>query len=307
MIKTANKKSLSYVLLSLTTVIWGFGFIFNNMAVEANAPTGLVNALRFVLATLLLAIIFNKKITFNKKTLLYGVLCGASLFGAFFLQYYALNFTTPANNSFFTSIYVAFVPALYWIFAKKRPHWSVFVGVAVAVGGLAILNFGTSPDATHKPNEWIGNLMTVGSAVFFAIQIVLTDFALKSSQVDATSLTFWQIAATAAFSLIFMLIFEINSTDWSAIDWKNLAIALSFLSLLGTAFAYPSQIFSQKHLHPATCSLIMAMEGVVGATASVIFAIDQFSWYLLVGGLLVTAAIVIVEVLPYYIGKRKGK
>ncbi|MBR2975089.1 MAG: DMT family transporter [Clostridia bacterium] len=298
-----NKKALSYVLLVLTTLFWGAGFVFNNMAVEANAPTGFVNTVRFAVATLLVGLIFGKRIVTNKKTLLYGAIGGASLACAFCLQYFALGFTTPANNSFFTSIYIAFVPIFYWITAKKRPNWTMFVGVAVAIAGLAILNFGNTPDVAHKPKEWLGNLLTIGSAVFFAIQIVVTDKALSSNTVDTASLTFWQIAMTAVFSALYTAAFEVHTTNWAALDWKALAIALAYLAVLGTGFAYPSQIFAQKHLHPATCSLIMSLEGVVGAIASVIARIDHFSWYLLVGGLLVTLSIVIVEVLPYYLNK----
>ena len=304
-IRLDNKKTLSYVLLTLTTIIWGAGFVFNNMASQANVPAGLMNTLRFGTATLLLLAIFNKKIVYSKKMLLYGALCGVSLAVAFFLQYYALNYTTPANNSFFTCFYVAFVPILHWIITKKAPKWLVFLGIATTIAGLAILNFGYAPTVEHMPNAWIGNLITVGCAIFFAVQIVVTDFALKNDDVDATSLTFWQIAFASVGFVLYTIIFEVGTADFAVIDWKHGLIALAYLSVLGTGFAYPSQIFSQKHLHPATCSLIMAMEGVLGATFSVIAKIDTFHWNLLWGGLLVTSSIVIVEVLPYYLKKKK--
>ncbi len=304
MINRNNKKGLSYVLLTMTTLIWGAGFVFNNMASQSNAPTGIVNCIRFVAATLLLLAIFNKKIVFHKKTLIWGALCGVSLAAAFFLQFYALKFTTPANNSFFTSFYVVFVPVLHWLITKKLPHWTVFVAIASTLAGLAILNFGYATTVEHKTNAWIGNLLTIGSSIFFAIQIVVTDFALKNSEVDSTSLTFWQIAFAAVLFTIYTLIFEVGTTDFAAIDWKHTLIALAFLAVLGTGFAYPSQIFSQKHLPPATCSLIMAMEGVLGATFSVIAKFDIFHWNLLWGGLLVTISVVMVEVLPYYFDKK---
>lgn len=305
MAKLANKKPLSYVLLSLTTLIWGAGFVFNKMASQSNAPTGLVNSIRFVVATLLIAAIFNKKIVANKKTLLYGALGGVSLAAAFFLQYYALNFTTPANNSFFTCFYVVFVPVLHWIFTKKVPHWTVFLAIGATLAGLAILNFGYAPTVEHMPNAWIGNLLTIGCAIFFAVQIVVTDFALKNSEIDSTSLTFWQIAFAAILFVLYTAVFEVGTTDFATINWKPALIALAYLAILGTGFAYPSQIISQKHLHPATASLIMAMEGVIGATFSVIAKLDTFSWNLLWGGLLVTVSVVLVEVLPYLINKNK--
>ena len=306
MIRATNKKGISYILLTLTTIIWGAGFIFNNMAVQANAPTGIVNAFRFVFATLLLLAIFNKRIVSNKKTLVYGALSGASLFVAFFLQYLALNYTTPANNSFFTCFYVVFVPILHWVVTKKLPKWTVFLAIATTLAGLAILNFGYAPTVEHKPNAWIGNLLTIGCAIFFAVQIVVTDFALKRNDIDTTSLTFWQIAFAAVLFTIYTLIFEVGDTNFAAIDWKHALIAVAFLAVLGTGFAYPSQIFAQKHLHPASCSLIMAMEGVIGAVLSVIAKIDVFHWNLLWGGLLVTISVVMVEVLPYYFNKNKS-
>ena len=149
-------------------------------------------------------------------------------------------------------------------------------------------------------------MLTIGCAIFFAVQIVVTDFALKRNDIDTTSLTFWQIAFAAVLFTIYTLIFEVGATNFAAIDWKHALIAVAFLAVLGTGFAYPSQIFAQKHLHPASCSLIMAMEGVIGAVLSVIAKIDVFHWNLLWGGLLVTISVVMVEVLPYYFNKNKS-
>ena len=304
MIKANKQHSIGLILLSMTALIWGAGFVLNNQLLTAtffNTPA-LLNAFRFVISTLCLLAIFNKKIKFNKHVLLYGGLGGVFLFVAFLLQTTGQKYTTPSHSGFFTASYVMFVPFISWIAYRKRPRWISFVGVAVAIVGLVVLNFKNDEMGAEK--MWLGDILTLLCAVIFALQIFWTEYSLKTNKVDFVQLTFWQIAVGAVLFVVYSAIFESKyytslSFDIDYIWWRLLIVILG-----GTAFAYYSQTFAQIHLNATESSLIMACESPIGAFLSMILLIEPFSWQTVIGGLLVIAAVILVEVVPTILNKK---
>ena len=298
MLKVNKQHTIGLIMLAMTAIFWGAGFVINDQLLSAtffNTPS-LLNALRFVFSTLCLLAIFNKRIKFNKYVLLYGGLGGALLFAGFLMQTIGQKYTTPSHSGFFTASYVMFVPFISWIAYKMRPRWIMFVGVAVAIVGLVVLNF--KNDDMGAKNTWIGDVVTIICAVMFALQIFWTDYSLKKGKIDYVQMTFWQIAVGALLFVVYSAIFESRyysslSFDLSYSWWRLLIIIFG-----GTAFAYYSQTFAQHNLNATETSLILACESPIGAFLSMIIAIEPFSWQTIVGGLLVIAAVILVEVIP---------
>lgn len=222
------------------------------------------------------------------------------LFGGFQMQLVGLGYSTPAHCGFFTASYCVLVPFIAWIFYKKRPHWTVFVSVVIALAGLIILNL----DATQSNDTWLGDLLTLGGAVLFALQIVLSDYALKKDA-DYTNLTFWQVLFAGVLFVLYSLIFESKSYDFAHFDWNYCWWRLLIVVLGGTAFAYFSQSFAQVHVAPSETSLILACESPIGMILSICIGLDAFSWNIIVGGLLVVLSVFWVEFFAAKIAKRK--
>ena len=291
-------------MLSATTIIWGAGFVLNAQLRQSsfeNTPA-LLNAVRFAVAALCLLAVFNRRIRLNKHTLLYGAVGGALLFGGFMLQTAALTYTTPAHNGFFTAAYVVFVPFTTWIVYKKRPSWVLFVGAAVAVCGLVVLNL---KNETLPPDAWKGDLMTLGCALCFALQIIWTDYLLTKEKTDSVQLSFWQLAFAAVLFIAYTLIFENKYVFNMQFDFGYCWWRLAIVTIGGTAFAYYAQTYAQNHVAPTETSILMACESPLGAVLSLIVGLDVFSWTIPVGGGLVIAAVVLVEIVPSLIDKNK--
>lgn len=291
-------------MLSAVAVLWGAGFVLNSQLMKAtfSSTPALLNALRFAVSALCLLVIFNKRIKANGRVLLYGAVGGALLFGGFMLQLVGINYTTPSHNGFFTAMYMVIVPFLSWIVYRRRPHWIVFVGVALAVGGLLMLNFAT-PDESGATVK--GDLISLACALFFAAQIVWTDFLLKNNKTDYVQLTFWQVTFAAILFVLYTFIFESKHYASLQFDagfgvWRLVIVVLG-----GTAFAYYAQTYAQTRLTPSETSLILAWESPLGAILSVIVGAEPFLWQTLVGGLMVIAAVVPVELVPTLCAKRK--
>lgn len=306
--KERQQHILALVMLSFTALVWGVGFLFSDLLLQNgfNDLPITLNALRFSVAAVIVAIIFCRKVKLTKNTILYGVVGGAMLFGGFALQLVGLKYTTPASCGFFTASYVLYVPFIAWIFLKKRPSLLVVLGVIVALAGLAILNINVESPAKGD-NVVLGNMLTLGGSLFFAAQIVWIDSALKNNRADSSSLTVVQIVVCALLFIVSSLTFESgNYADFQTVQWEKCWWLLAIVSLLGTAFAYFSQTFAQSKLSPTETSIIIGCESPIGAVCSVIACREALTWQICVGGLFVLAAVVLIEILPTVINKRQA-
>lgn len=294
-------------MLSFTAIFWGAGFVLNDNLLKSafNATPNLLNAIRFVVAAVLLGAVFARKLRFNRKTLLYAGIGGAMLFVGFTLQLLGLKRTTPSHNGFFTAAYIMFVPFIAWILRKKRPVAITFVGVGIALVGLAILNF---DGQTGKVADTIvGDALTLIGAVMFAAQIAWTDYAYSKEEIDYRNMTFWQVLFAAVLFAAYTLIFESKNYTSITFDTGECLWKLAIVSIGGTAFAYFAQSYAQNHITPTETSIILACESPIGAVISIIAEVEPFVWNIAVGGVLVVASVAVIEVVPYLIAKRKAK
>lgn len=308
---TTDKKqhNIGLVLMSLTAVVWGAGFVIGNKLLGngfAQAPITL-NTIRFTFGALVLLAVFGKRLRLDKSSLILGSICGALLCIGFNLQLLGLNVSkSPTECGFFTAAYSVFTPFIAWIFYKRRPTWMMLVGVAVACAGLVILNIQNLNIVANMDVFW-GNMITLLGSLFFAVQIVLGDYSLHKKKLDMITLTVMQVVVCAILMCLASLIFESREyatlqIDWSAAWWQLLIVAV-----FGTAFAYFAQTYAQQHISPTEISILMACESPIGAVLAISIGDDKLTWAVCVGGTLVIASVVLIEILPHIANKRKNK
>ena len=179
----------------------------------------------------------------------------------------------------------------------------IFVGVGAAFAGLVILNI-ESMNFLENDNVFWGNMITLLSSLFFAIQIVIGDYSLNRKKLDMITLTVVQVVSCAILMCLASVIFESNTYATLEINWQNAWWELLIVSMFGTAFAYFAQTYAQQHISPTEISIIMACESPIGAILAISIGDDKLTWSIVVGGLLVIAAVVIIEILPQLVKKR---
>ncbi len=292
-----NKESLSIFLLLSVVIIWGFGYLFTKFALNAGATTSFINLCRFSLATICFAFVFFKKIRITKQGLLFGSIVGFMLFGGFYLQTEGLLYTTTPNNAFFASSSIVFVPFFAQLFMKKKNPKTVYLGIAIAVVGLIVLNYGGMAFGENvlTPQMMIGNVMSLGAAICFALQTVLTSYTLLNKQVNNIELTFIEFASCAVFFAITFFAKDFSPTVFTNINWAEASWTILFLGFLNTGFAYTAQIYVQQHVHPTKVSLFLSLECFLGALIPIIWGESEFTWSILIGGALMVVAVFIVE------------
>ena len=244
----------------LATIIWGSAFVSQSIGMEHIGPFTF-QAVRCLLAVLgllpviLIADRFQKdgKTFFSRwadpKLWKTGLLCGIPLFLACNLQQVGLVDTDAGKSGFLTAMYIVIVP-VFSIFLKRKPTIMVPISVSLAVAGLYCLScVGVTQIST-------GDLLTIGCAFMFALQIIFVDIFAKD--MDALRLNAIQAFVCAVLSALVMLFTEQPTWQTVSACWLPLAHA-GFLSM---GAAYSLQILGQKELEPTAASLIMSLESV---------------------------------------------
>lgn len=276
--------------LLLATVIWGGAFVAQSAGMDHIGPMTF-QAVRCCLAVLALVVFITltelrqlkhyiKKWS-DPKLWIAGSLCGLALFVATGLQQVALIYTDAGKAGFLTAMYIVIVP-LFGVFFRRKPTVTALIGVGVAVVGMYLLCCA----GVTKIN--IGDLMLLGCAVAFAVQITLVDkFA---GQLDTLRLNCVQALVVTVISAFFML-FEKPDMQTVLSCW----LPLSYAGVLSMGAAYSLQIIGQKRLEPTAASMIMSLESVFAVVFGALLLHERMTLPESIGCVLVFAAVILSQ------------
>jgi drug/metabolite transporter (DMT)-like permease len=286
-----NKKNREYLAMGaliLVTIVWGWGFVFSNMALEAGLRPGAIMFARFTLAALLMGIAFRKSIRANYQSGQWksGLLTGGFLFLGFFIQILGLERSTPSNNAFITGAYVVMVPFILWIVLKKKPKPVIFFSSFLSLGGVAVLS--VNPSGGFSMN--LGDILTLISALFFALQIVST--GVFASSVHHLVLVFTQFTTAAILSLA---LFLLGDRDFSGFASPQGTGSVLFLGICSTFLCYFLQTYAQRFVASSKAGIIMGMEALFGTLFSVSMGYDQPNPRMFFGGIMMLTSIILPE------------
>jgi drug/metabolite transporter (DMT)-like permease len=273
----------TFGLIALTAV-WGSTFVLIKDVVGRMRVVDFL-AVRFVLAALVILVLFAGPV----RRLERGQLARAALLGALYgsaqlLQTWGLRLISPSVSGFATGMYVVFTPMLAWLLLRERMAGVVWLAVALATGGLALLSLhGVSIDA--------GVWLTLGSAALYALHIV--GLGRWSRPEQAFGMSAVQVAAIAVVCVLATFP-RGPALPPDAGAW----LAVLYMALVAGAGAILMQTWAQAHLPPARAAIVMTTEPVFAAGFAVALGVDALTWRMIAGGALVLAAMYLVELAP---------
>lgn len=255
----------------------------------------MILALRFTGASLMLAIIFFKRLlSTNLQYIFKGGLLGLFLYLAYLFQTLGLEDTTPGNNAFLTAIYCIIVPFLYWTIKRKRPDAFNFIAAFICITGMGFISL------TGDFSIGRGDLLTIIGGFMFAVHLFFVSEFTKDK--DAILLTLFQFVFCAIFSWIAFLFTETAPASISA----DAIGQLVFLSLGATGLALLLQNIGQKYTTAQTASILLSLESVFGALFSIILGYDIITPQKGLGFALIFVAVIVSETkLSFLFPKRK--
>jgi drug/metabolite transporter (DMT)-like permease len=264
------------------TAIWGVTFVQVQDAL-ALYPLFAFLAVRFAISTIVLAPFAWRPLrTLPLEGVLAGVGVGALLAVAYGLQTAGLELTTVSSTGFITGLYVVFTPLLALAFFGTRVPRALWIGVALAVVGLLLLN--GAPGGSSA-----GNVLVLGSALAAAFQIVaLERFAPRY---DVRALTFLQMAtALVGFTVIAVATGQIEvPRGWTV--WAALLVTGIFAGALGYLIA----TWVQAQTTAARAALVFTLEAPFAALFGVLLADEVLGWAGWLGCGVMMAGILLAE------------
>lgn len=281
-------KGRANLMLLMAAMIWGAGYIFSKMATNANMQAGLINAIRGFIYAGLAFLFFHKAILkMTTADLRLGLVAGFINFLGYQFQTWGLRYTTPSNNAFLTAVYVVIIPIIIWLMYKRRPEPKSYLAIIIAIIGMGFLtNILVNGFTLH-----IGDLLTLISAFFYALQIVY--FGMRSANTSPFVLSFMLGITQGGFGLIWSLLFE--HASYGAINWQAGLWPVIVLGIVSSFGAQTLQIVGQRFTDPTPAGLILMTESMFGSIFSVILGFEPFTMHLLMGGILIIIAILIMQ------------
>lgn len=277
------RKHLGTIGLFVTTIIWGAGFVANEIALRDLTPLQILS-MRFLVAAIIMGVITLPALRkIRKEELLAGICLGTVLYISFAAQTFGLRYTTPSKNAFLTATNVVIVPFIEFILYRKRVDQYGVMGAFLAIVGIAVLSL--KGDLTLG----IGDLLTIFCAFGFAFHIFLTgEYAKKYS---VTILTTLQMVVAAVLSLL-CLGFEEGIPEAVSLDgW----ISVLYLGVFSTTVAFFLQTASQKYMEQTKAAIILSMEAVFGTIGSVLIVHEKITIRMVIGCILILLAVIIAE------------
>lgn len=282
--KDSTKKYLGVLGLLTVTIIWGGGFVASDLALETLTPFQIM-FIRFMIAAVIMTVLGRDSIrTITREEIKCGIMLGAALFGGFALQIIGLQYTTPSKNAFLTATNVVIVPFIALVIYRKKIPVKCLIGAGMAIVGAAVLSL------QSDFSIGAGDILTLACAVCFALQIFLTgEFVGK---IRPTVLNFLQM--TTAFVLSGIGFIVTGSFHFAPSTGSLLAVL--YLGVVSTTITYLLQTVSQKYVDETKSAIILSMEAVFGTVFSVILLHEDVTVRMVIGSMLILAAVLVSEV-----------
>ena len=271
--------------LVASALTWGFSFFVVKDAVEV-MPTFQLLALRFMgAAVLMLAAFFGAvRAHLDRTTILVGVGMGVFEWAAYALQTFGIAETTAGKNAFLTGVYCIIVPFIsYFAMGEKLTRYNVGAAV-LCLAGIAFV-------ALDNLSINRGDLLTLGGAVFYALQLVVA--AKYGRTQDVNAMTFWMFLTMGVLSVACCAAFE----EPLPLDelTPSLVLTIVFLSAICTCLLLVIMNQGLTHVPASTGSLLLSLESPSGVFFAAVFAHEALSARLLVGFALIFCSIVLSE------------
>jgi drug/metabolite transporter (DMT)-like permease len=197
--------------------------------------------------------------------------------------------TAAATASFLGNNAPIFVGLGAWLFFRRRPPAAFWAGLALALGGGAIMILSHLNGGTGDP---AGDLMALAAAVFFAGYLLIAEH-LRS---EMDTLTFNTIAIGGSVLVLIVLCVVIGAPlgGYPARTWA----ALAGLALISQLAAYYALVYALGHLPATITSVGLLTQLPLTALLAAVLLHEPVTAAQAAGGALVLAGVYVVNRKP---------
>jgi drug/metabolite transporter (DMT)-like permease len=268
--------------LIAVTAVWGLTFVQVKDAI-ALYPLFAFLAVRFAIASVVLAAPAARRLrSLGRHGWIAGSALGLLLAVGYALQTAGLERTTVSSAGFITGLYVVFTPLLGLLLFRTRVGGAVWLGVGLAVLGLALLSGVEAGDP-------VGDALVLAGSAAYSLQIALMErYAPRYDPIAFTQAE--MLAAFGGFTVVAVALGQIElPRGWTV--WGALLVTGIFASALG----FLVQTWAQQRTSATRTALAFAMEPVFAGIFGFWLAGDRLGAVGWAGCALIMAGIVVAE------------
>jgi drug/metabolite transporter (DMT)-like permease len=275
---------LATLALLAMTACWGSTFFLIKDLLD-RVPVLDFLAVRFAVASVALVVMFPRALgrlsaAARARAVVLGLLYGV----AQILQTAGLAHTPATVSGFITGLYVVCTPLLAAPLLRQRIGGATWAAVLLAVAGLAVLTL-------RGVTVGYGEALTFLAALLYAGHIV--GLGAWSTAEEAMGMAIVQLGVITGVCVL------VTAPDGvvlpgSTADW----LSVIYMAVFAAALALAGQTWAQAHLPPTRSAIIMSMEPVFAAFFAVLLGGEDLTRRMLLGGAMVLAAMLIVELSP---------
>ncbi|MGD8505156.1 MAG: DMT family transporter [Candidatus Bathyarchaeota archaeon] len=287
-----SREGLADVTLLGVSLIWGGTFPLIKVVLQETSPYVFLS-LRFVIATLILIVIFRKEVASTRKEVLRaGFLIGVFIFIGYMTQTVGLKYTTASKSGFITGLYVVFTPVLSYMILRTTLPRKRILAVLMALTGLFLL----SEIDPIGLNMNYGDFLTLVCAIAYAFSVVLIDKYTK--EFSPSVLATVQAFTTCIFSMLAWAVLEPLILPTSRITW----VAILITAVFATTIAFLAQNYAQKYTTATKAAIIFTAEPIFALIFSFATLGETLSQNGIIGAVLIIAGMLLSELAGREVG-----
>lgn len=278
-----REPGVGFALILISATAFGAMPIFARLAYASGVDTFTLLAIRFTMATAMLAAVLAvRRQRLPRGRVLAGLVAMGALgyVGQAACYFTALTLTSAAMVALLLYLYPAMVAAASAIVLKERLHARTLVALALALAGAAMT---VGFDAG---GSLAGAAFAIGAAVVYTIYIIAgTGLMRVVSPIPATTV----IMASAA--IVYAVLTALRGPRWPGTGGGYVAIlAVAVVTVIATVTFFAAL----ERIGPTDASLLSTLEPVVSVVLAALVLGERLPPLSLLGGALILAAAALV-------------
>ncbi|MDK2372180.1 MAG: DMT family transporter [Candidatus Korarchaeota archaeon] len=258
--------------------LWGGTFTAMKSAFYSADPMPFLLT-RFALALLILSLLYFIR-GIRPKLSQIGMLAGLMVFLGFAFQMEGLTGISATKSAFITGLNAPLVPLFELIIFRRKPKARAVLAIFLGVLGLALLT-----EVVYGMPLATGDLLTLGCAVAWALQIVVVDRASKILSPD--DVAFNEFLVTLVLALVSIPVLGEYSIPLDPV----VVAAVLYSGILATVVAFYLQAWAQERISPESAALGLMAEPVFAYAFAWLLLGEFLSPLQLIGALLILVSI----------------
>ena len=305
-----SSKLWARLALLLVAIIWGSTLVVSKSTTGTIHPNLLI-ALRFLIAFVVLALVFFKRLKqFNASYWVSGLVIGFCLFLAHSAQ--TLGVTDgggdPGRSGFLSAAYCVIVPFLAWAVNRVRPDRYNIIAALLCITGIGLISFGELSPEQQAAAQYAGftlpDALALLSGIFFAAHIVTIErFSKEKDPILVTIMQFLFAGVFAVIAVLFQDMDAVQNAQWSEELW----LSVGYLAIIATALALLLQNLGQKFCDANSAAIILGTESLFCVLFGVLYSGEKITTMLAIGFVLIFAAILVSETKLSFLRKSRQK